>query len=276
MTSRAERRRRQRNRPSAPRAIGANDNIAGANDNELIIIGGVTLTARLSGVFRQAELDLASADLARKREGVQALVEIGQAVEAEHDAKHMTAVWDEIRALENGRGGRLAVERVRDQRGKEGERYVVDRDGLSTLASAGGLGDEAQTKRLMGAALRYRADHERIDPEKRLTPPTLLRESKGHGGGDGYADKIAESWSRVRTIHLMIAGVEPSLDPKARPAMPSLPAGHPVMQAIYVLEEVAGKGSNLRELSKSGSVQRRLSKALILALGVCAIVYGLD
>ena len=58
--------------------------------------------------------------------------------------------------------------------------------------------------------------------------------------------------------------------------MPALPAGHPIMQAIYVLEEVAGKGSNLRDLTASGSVRARLSKALTLALGCCAIVYELD
>jgi hypothetical protein len=269
------RRRRKQNRPSLPRMIGANDNVPGANDNELVVVGGVTLTARLSGVFRQAEKDLASAELSRKREGTQALVEIGLAIEAEHEASRMKAVWDEIRRLEGGRGGRLSVEKVRDNRGKDGERFVVDRDGLSTLASAGGLGNEVETKRLKAAALRYRADHERIDPESRLTPPTLMREGRG-GGGDGYADKVAQSWDRVRSIHLMIAGVEPSLDPARRPNMPNLPARHPAMQAIWVLQEVAGKGANLRELSKSGSVIDRMSGQLVKALGVCAVVYGLD
>lgn len=275
MTSKAAARRRKHARPSLPRMIGANDKVPGANDNELVVVGGVTLTARLSAVFRQAEKDLASSELSRKREGTQALVEIGLAIEAEHEASRMKAVWDEIRRLEGGRGGRLSVEKVRDNRGKDGERFVVDRDGLSTLASAGGLGDPDETKRLKAAALRYRADHERIDPESRLTPPTLMREGRG-GGGDGYADKVAQSWDRVRSIHLMIAGVEPSLDPTRRPNMPNLPARHPAMQAIWVLQEVAGKGANLRELSNSGSVIDRMSGQLVKALGVCAVVYGLD
>lgn len=278
MTSAKQRKKRAaRQGPSLPRAIGANDNIGTANDNELISVGGVVLTKKLSAAFRLAEANLASPDLGRRREGSQALTEIGLAVEAECDAKHMNAVWREIGELENRRGGSVSIEQVRDNRGKEGERYVVSRDGLATLMSAKAFGpDEAVAKRLYAAAQRYRADYERVDPGKGLTPPTLLRETGGGGGGEGYANKIAESWGRIRTVHLLIAGIEPSLDPARRPSMPTLPAGHPIMQAIYVLEEVAGKGSNLRDLTASGSVRARLSKALILALGVCAVVYGLE
>jgi hypothetical protein len=87
---------------------------------------------------------------------------------------------------------------------------------------------------------------------------------------------VAESWNRIRAIHLMIAGVEPSLDPTRRPNMPNLPARHPAMQAIWVLQEVAGKGANLRELTNSGSVRTKLSKGLIMALGCAAVVYGLE
>jgi hypothetical protein len=273
--------------------IGANDNVPGANDNELVVVGGVTLTARLSAVFRRAEKDIAAVlvdkagepvrlangdpapNTVRRREGQQALMEIELAITEDLDAKRMQAVRTEIAQLEKRRGYEITETRLRDRPGQEGIEYRIRRDGLSTLASAGGLGDPVETKRLMAAALRYRADHERIDPESRLTPPTLMREGRG-GGGDGYADKVAQSWDRVRAIHLMIAGVEPSLDPTRRPNMPNLPARHPAMQAIWVLQEVAGKGANLRELSNSGSVIDRMSKQLVQALGVAAVVYGLD
>lgn len=289
MTSKAERLRQKRaNRPSALRMIGANDNVETANDNDLVSVGGVTLNGSQSATFRKASADACAflldsdgnprrrdngdpiPDLARRREGTLALMELELEISQHLDGKRMKAVRREIAELEKARGFELTETQLRDKRGQEGVEYRVTRDGLSTLVSAGAL-----NKPQKAAALRYRTDYERIDPESRLTPPTLLRDGKG-GGGDGFADKVSQSWGRVRTIHLMIAGVTPSLDPDRRPNMPNLPVGHPAMRAIHALQEIAGKGRCLSDMTSSGSVKVRIREDLIRALHCAAIVYGLE
>lgn len=247
MTSKAERRRikRQARRqgPSAPRVIGANDNIATANDNE---VTGKPLT----------EAQLARIDEARAKTDL-----------------------EELRGLEALRGLEITPSRI------EGAVGVPEatRDGMKNLTR--GWTDRVTKEpmppaldphgTLYAAGLLYRTDYERLDPEKKLTPPTLLREGKSQSGGDDYANKIAESWDRVRTIHLMIAGVEPSREPGRRPNMPNLPAGHPSMRAIHALQEIAGKGRALSDMTSSGSVKARIREDLIHALEACEIVYGL-
>jgi hypothetical protein len=244
MTSKAERRRKRQNRqgPSAPRVIGANDNIATANDNEI----GRPLT----------EAQLARIEEARARGDL-----------------------EELRGLEALRGVEIVASKI------EGAVGVPEatRDGLKNLTR--GWTDRVAKQSmppaldphgtLYAAALLYRTDYERLDPEKKLTPPTLLREGKTQSGGDDYANKIAESWDRVRTIHLMIAGVERSRDQSRRPNMPNLPAGHPSMRAIHALQEIAGKGRALSDMTTSGSVKARIRDDLLHALEACEIVYGL-
>ncbi|KQS55919.1 hypothetical protein ASG17_07665 [Brevundimonas sp. Leaf363] len=284
---RARQRQGQHRAPSAPRVIGANDNHT--NDNSApVVIGGLTLSPDLARSFRKAEADLAATvegpngliapDLPRRREGHLAMLELELALEAQTDAKRMRSVRAEINALEKARGGELSVEKGRDQRGQEGDQWRVGRDGLDTLRTTGGI-----TELQRSAGLRFRTDYERIDPERLLTPPTLLREGKTKsGGGEGYDTKIAESWDRLRTIHLMIAGVPLEIaerkggDPNLRPNMPNLPAGHPAMRAIHALAEIAGKGANINEMASSGSVRTRIREDLIFALDACAIVYCLD
>lgn len=48
------------------------------------------------------------------------------------------------------------------------------------------------------------------------------------------------------------------------------------MRAIYALNEIAGKGANVRDLASSGSVRARVREDLIFALDACAIAYGLE
>lgn len=264
-----EQRRNRHAKPSMPRAIGANDNAPEAgNDNEPVIVGGVTLNGRLSAVFRKADADLTSADPTVRREAHQALLEIELAITQELDAQRMQAVRKEIADLERRRGGQLTVEQARDKRGEDGERLKVSRDGLTSIVNL--------PVHKHAAALRYRADYERVDPEKGLTPPVPTRAAPTHGGGDGYAKKVAESWGRMRTIHLMIAGVSISLDPDARPNMPNLPANHPAMRSITALQEIAGKGRAPSDMTSSGSVKARIREDLIRGLSVCEIVYGLE
>ena len=245
MTSKAERRRKRQNRqgPSAPRVIGANDNVQTANDNEA---EGRALTPN----------QIARMEEARARSDL-----------------------EELRGLEALRGMEIVASSI------EGAVGVPEatRDGLKNLTR--GWTDRT-TKQpmppaldphgtLYAAGLLYRTDYERLDPEKKLTPPTLLREGKSQSGGDDYANKIAESWDRVRAVHLMIAGVERSRDPGRRPNMPNLPAGHPAMRAIHALEEIAGKGRALSDMTTSGSVKARIREDLVHGLEACEIVYGL-
>lgn len=316
-SDRAKKRQQKRARyakPSAPRVIGANDNIATANDDEPVTIGGVTLNARLSAVFRQAEADLEAVmlddagqpllrpssdpdkpegepipDLARRREGHQALMEIEVHITEHLDGERMKAVREEIAALEKRRGYDLTETRRRDQRGKEGVEYRVKRDGLATLAttrtdrSTGEKIPPSLTKAQATAGNYFRTDYERIDPERKLTPLTLLRDGKiKGGGGEGFAKKIAESWQRVRTVHLVIAGVPyeiargPGEDHHTRPTMPNLPAGHPAMRAIHALSEIAGKGSSISDLASGGHARARMLQDLIAGLRACQIVYGVS
>ena len=263
MTSAKQRKKRAaRKGPSLPRAIGANDNHAAANDHAPVTVRGVVLSKRQAREIDEAESKLQSPSLGVRRLGRDQMAVIEAEIDAELDRRRRLADEEEIKAVARDRGDRVIEP-------KDTGVLSVSRDGLETLRSAGSL-----DRNLYAAALKYREDYERLDPESGLTPPSIDQSRSISHGGDGWAIKRREIADRIRAVHLMIAGIDRPAGEAA--AMPALPAGHPIMQAIYVLEEVAGKGSNLRDLTASGSVQRRLSKALILALGCAAIVYELD
>lgn len=308
MTSKAQKlrqKRQNRQGPSAPRVIGANDNIQTANDNDPVSVGGVVLNAKLSAAFRKAEKDIGAVqidrdgetvrlrngdpapDLIRRREGHQALMEIELAITDQLDGQRMQAVRDELAALEKRRGGELSETRLRDRRGQEGVEYRVKRDGLITLSTA--RTDRSTNVRIppslskvqATAGLRYRTDYERIDPERLLTPPTLLRDGKAKaGGGEGFDKKVAESWQRVRTVHLLLAGLPLEVarrtggDEHSRPSMPNLPASHPAMRAILALNEIAGKGASINDMVTGGHARARMLIDLMDGLRACQIVYA--
>lgn len=265
MTSKAERlrnKRQGRKGPSSPRVIGANDNIATANDNTAVVVRGVVLNKRQAREIDEAEAQLASPDLETRKAGRDLMAKVNGEIEKELDKRRREIDEAETVAMTEARGDRV-------RRPKDDGALEVSRDGLETLRSTGTL-----DRTLYAAALKYREDYERLDPENGLTPPSIDQSRSVSHGGDGWAKKRKEIADRIRAVHLMIAGVDRKADETA--AMPMLPPGHPVMQAIYVLEEVAGKGSNLRDLTASGSVRARLSKSLVLALGCAAIVYELE
>ena len=267
MTSARIRRKRQ-NKPSAPRRIGANDNASLiANDNASpTSIRGVTLTENQRFRMKVAEERLASEDLTNRRLGHRMLEAIEAEIEARGVANDVAAGLAERRGLEALRGYEIGTSQVEGAAGLP----RITRDGLETLLTANAI-DRNQH----AAGLRYRADYEAIDPEKGLTPPTIDQTRNIVRGGDGYAQKRREIEERVWGIHLMIAGVESRGD-GGRAAMPSLPAGHPTMRAIYALERIAGRGDNLGDMTSSGSVKARIREDLIFALDACAIVYGLE
>lgn len=268
MTSARQRKKRQhRKGPSAPRAIGANDNhLLGANDNGAVTVRGVTLTQNQAIRFNAAQANIASGNLDRQRVGLKAMEELERDIEDRRNALVVDEALTERRGLEALRGYEIGKSTVEGAVGAS----KITRDGLETL-----LTSKSITITQHAAGLRYRTDYEAIDPEKGLTPPSIDQTRNVSRGGEGYAAKRREIEERVFGIHCMICGIDA---PKGeqRASLPALPKGHPAIRAIYALNEIAGKGANVLDLATSGSVRARVREDLIFALDACAIAYGLE
>jgi hypothetical protein len=268
--SKADRRKKRQRyaKPSAPRVIGANDNIAVANDNMApVTIRGVTLTEGQAWRFADAERRIADPDLAVQRSGHRMLEALDREIDDRLSSAAVDAALTERRGLEALRGYEIGKSKIEGAVGAP----RISRDGLETLLTAGSI-----SRTQHAAGMLYRADYERIDPEKLLTPPQLDPEkvSVSHGG-DNWDTKRREIEERVFGIHLMICGVDaPTKD--ERRAMPRLPASHPAARAIHALDEVAGKGANIRDMASGGRTRARIRDDLEFALEACAIVYGLE
>lgn len=268
MTSaRIRKKRQRRQQPSAPRMIGAsNDNHElGANDND-VVVNGITLNAAQARRFKVAVDHEASADPVLKRAGRIALLALERELGAVAYEAHRKAAEAETVALEEARGG---VVETSDRKEHAGRKRITTRDGLETLLTAGSI-----TQLQYAAGMRYRADYEMLDPEKGLTPPAIDRATAPVHGGEGWAKKRLEAEERVFQLHLRICGVERKQGERA--AMPSLPRTHPALRAIRALDEVAGKGANLGNLTASASVKACIREDLIFALRACAIAYELE
>ena len=256
-------------KPSLPRPIGANDNQpAAVNDNAApVTIRGVKLTQGQAYRFTKAQDDLASDSLETRRSGHRALEVLDAELGAKVLSDNVGDALEERRGLEALRGITIDKSHVEGAVGSP----RIARDGLETLLTAHSI-----SRTQHAAGLMYRADYERIDPEKMLTPPQLDPEKLNVvRGGDGWDHKRREIEERVFGIHLMICGVDAPTETERR-AMPRLPANHPAMRAIHALVEIAGKGENILEMSKSGSVRARVREDLLFALDACAITYGLE
>jgi len=300
-------------KPSMPRMIGANDNIEAANDNrpelpELSREPGVKetpgqrifrqmlrraiderprptrsydpsrLTPEQERQLRRADEQLKSLDPRKQAAAKDTITAIAEAVAKRVEGHNREAASQEWRNLEALRGNEV-LEAGRNE--PPGRLNVPGRDGLRNLTrsyvdrASGEMMPPAIDPEgtLYAAALLYRRDYEKIDPERELTPPQLdpAKVNIAHGG-ENWDDKRLEIQRRIFRIHLMIAGVEPGRD--GRGAMPILPKGHPAMRAIHALVEIAGKGTSLSEMTRSGSVKARIRDDLIFALEACEIVYG--
>lgn len=250
-------------KPSLPRTIGANDNIAVANDNMApVTIRGVTLTDSQAIRFMTAEAKIASRDLGTQRDGHEMLDKLDREIDARLAATAAERDLEELRGLEALRGLTIGVSKHEGAKGAP----RASRDGLETLLTAGSI-----TNVQHAAGLRYRADYELLDPEKGLTPPSLDQTRKIVRGGEGFAEKRAERELFVRDLESMIQ----EEDPTFRGALGRSDVER-IGRAVWALREVAGKGSNLVSLSNSGSVQVRTSEALQIALDCAAIAYGLE
>lgn len=262
-------------KPSLPRVIGANDNHpAASNDNTApVSIRGVKLTDGQARRFAKAMEDIGDPNLETQRAGHQVLETLDREIEAKRTADDVAAAMVEREGLEALRGYVVGKSKIEGAVGVE----RIARDGLETLTAVRidrKTNEEippALDRIQAVAAYRYRADYEKIDPEKKLSPQTLFNtDIVPVRGGDHWADKRREIERRVWSIQAMICGLSP--DAKA---LPALPPKHPDMRAIEALNQIAGKGRNLGELSSSGSVRMRMLEDLKHGLEAAAIVYGL-
>ena len=229
-------------------------------------IGGVTLTDNQARRFATAQDQVASTNLDLRRVGQRTMEALEQEIAAKRAAGDVEAGLTERRGLEALRGMEIGASKVEGAVGAP----KITRDGLETLLTSHSISLIQHA-----AGLRYRTDYEAIDPEKGLTPPSIDQTRNVSRGGEGYAAKRREIEERVFGIHCMICGIDA---PKGeqRASLPSLPAGHPAMRAIYALNHIAGRGDNLGDMTTSGSVKARIREDLIFALDACAIAYGLE
>lgn len=256
-------------KPSLPRPIGANDNQPSAvNDNAApVTIRGVRLTQGQAYRFTKAQDDLASDSLETRRAGHRALEVLDAELGAKVLSDNVGDALEERRGLEALRGYTIDKSNVEGAAGSP----RIARDGLETLLTVNSI-----SRTQHAAGLMYRADYERIDPEKMLTPPQLDPEKLNVvRGGDGWDHKRREIEERVFGIHLMICGVDAPTETERR-AMPRLPANHPAMRAIHALVEIAGKGANIRDMASGARTRARIRDDLEFALDACAITYGLE
>jgi hypothetical protein len=275
-----KRSQRRRQGPFKPivGTVGANDNIATANDNGgPIVIRGITLTANQAHRMEVAEARLATRDPTLQRLGRDAMGTLDAEIDRAIASREREEAEREMQELAAGRGDTYS-------RGSGSDATLsIRRDGLETLAAkrkrADGTTVAAITSNQYAAGLRYRADYERLDPERKLTPPSPDSIKGPSHGGEGWDAKLREAHDRMMRVRLMIAGVDinPSWTPGdfTRAAMPRFSEGHPVTRAIKALDDVAGKGKNIREMASGGRARARLVDDLTFALDACAIVYDL-
>lgn len=302
MTSKAERRRKRQNRqgPSAPRVIGANDNIATANDNRPDPAEPVwgrdpgvkeTPSQRIFRQMQRRALDEAAKpapsydpsrltpdqekrarraterlnhDDPRKVAGARAeLLKIADEVRRRVAAYKRADDNAELERLEALRGGVFAPPGRNEPPDRK---RIASRDGLETLMTAKSI-----TTTQHAAGLRYRADYELLDPEKGLTPPPIDQSRNITRGGEGWTEKKLERELFVRDLEKTIQETDRTFrGPNGRSDVER------VGRAVWALREIAGKGSNLSALSNSGGVRQALSERLINALDHCALAYGLE
>lgn len=289
-----------RSKPAAPRMIGANDNQpAAVNDNDLAdphVKEGPSarlfrwlvqrakeeqraalpreqaydpsrLTPNQMLALKRAEEKLTSGIPGKIASGRDEILEIARTVQERIEAQAAEERRDEVRELEALRGS-VVLEAGKSE--PHGRLRISSRDGLETLMTAKSL-----SRCQYAAGMKFRADYERIDPERGLAPlildPAKVRVAHG---GEHWDQKRREIESRVFSIYVRICESE-AVGEDGRGVLPRLPKGHPHMRAIFALVEIAGKGRSLSDLSSSGSVRTRLREDLIRGLDACEIVYGL-
>ena len=272
-----KRAQRRRQGPSAPINYGgppANDNAV--NDNAgPVVIRGIRLTANQAHRLEVAEARLKTRNPTLQRLGRDAMAALNAEIDRAVASREREEAEREMQELAAGRGETFT-------RGDD-KTLSIRRDGLETLATGRKKADgtwlavPAVTQTQRAAGLRYRADYERLDPERKLTPPSLDAIKGPAHGGEGWDQKLREAHDRMMRVRLMIAGVDIPLTwtpgDWTRVAQPRFPDSHPVSRAIRALDEIAGRGRNVRELASGSRARAQIVDDLTFALDAVAIVY---
>lgn len=217
-----------------------------------VVVNGQTLNAAQETVWRTANEDIGSGEVARMKRGLAALRRLERefALRASDSAVRHGLV--ESVALETARGETVDV---KSQATGFARVRVRTRDGLETLRRSGAIG-AIQYR----AGMLYRDLYEATDPERDLRSHLESLDRRG-GSGEGAAEAWAER--RLRLSRSMAA-----IEAKVRLADRN-------DRAVRALREVAGHARSIGSMVEGGGAQALYKRALITALDVCAVHFGL-
>lgn len=293
MTSARQRRRKQA-RASLPRQIGANDNAALiANDNDpaepvwardpgvketpnqrifrqmqrraldeapkpVRAYDPALLTPDQEKRARRAEERMGSSDLKRSAAARDELLKIGAEVNKRIEAHKRANDNAEIRDLEALRGSQVE-EGGRNE--PPGRLKVTARDAMQTMHREGRITDLQYA-----GGLRYRARFEQLDPERGLAPLSLDGARKITRGGENWQDRLEDLMTDLLAFERSVQRGDTSRTSGAGRTLIDR-----IGRRLFVLREVAGKGSSIRSLSTGARERERMAQALSQALDVAVI-----
>lgn len=218
-----------------------------------VVVNGQSLNFAQEQLWQAANEDIGSGDIARMKRGSAVL----RVLEREFEAKAGEAVirdgLTESLALERARGESLEV---RQQAAGYARVRVRTRDGLETLHRSGAI-----TATQYRAGMLYRDLYEATDPERDLRSHMESLERRGGSGEPAAVEAWAERRLRLsRTVSMIEAKVRLA-DRNDR--------------AVGALRQVAGHARSIGAMMSGGGSQAAYKRALITALDVCAVHFGL-
>lgn len=217
-----------------------------------VVVNGQMLNAGQETVWRLANEDIGSGELARMRRGLSALRGLERDFDVQASAAAISQGLAESVALERARGEKVEVSKEPEMRGRV---RIRTRDGLETLARSGAI-SACQHK----AGLLYRDLYEATDPERDLRSHLETLDRPGRSG-----EAAAEAWAERR---LRLARAMAAIEAKVRLADRN-------DRAVRVLREVAGHARCVGVIAAGGGSQAVCKRALITALDVCAAHFGI-
>lgn len=218
-----------------------------------VVVNGQPLSFAQEQVWRAANADIGSGDLTRMRRGGAALRALELAFEARTDEAAVRDGLAESLGLERARGESVEV---RQQPAGYARVRVRTRDGLETLQRSGAI-----TAVQYRAGMLYRDLYEATDPERDLRSHMESLDRRGGSAEPAAAEAWAERRLRLsRTVSMIEAKVRLA-DRNDR--------------AVGALREVAGHARSIGAMMGGGGSQAACKRALITALDVCAIHFGL-
>lgn len=216
-----------------------------------VIVNGQILNAGQEMVWRLANEDIGSGELARMKRGLSALRLLEHDFDAQASATALSRGLAESVALERSRGEKVEIGKQPEMQGRI---RIRTRDGLETLARSGAI-NRSQHK----AGLLYRDLYEATDPERDLRSHLETLDRPGRSG-----EAAAEAWAERR---MRLARSIAAIEAKVRLADRN-------DRAVRVLREVAGHARCVGVIAAGGGSQAVCKKALITALDVCAAHFG--